>query len=33
MQQVTKNNWVIGNWKSNPSSLTQAKNLANELKV
>ncbi len=32
MQQVIKNNWVIGNWKSNPSLLTQAKNLANDIK-
>ncbi len=33
MQKVTKNNWVIGNWKSNPSSLEQAKNLAKEIKA
>ncbi len=33
MQKVTKNKWVIGNWKSNPSSLEQAKKLAKEIKV
>ncbi len=33
MQKVIKSNWVIGNWKSNPSSLTQAKNLAKEIKA
>ncbi len=33
MTRVTKDNWVIGNWKSNPSSLTQAKNLASEIKA
>ncbi len=31
MQKVIKNNWVIGNWKSNPSSLAQAKDLAKEI--
>ncbi len=32
MSKAVKNKWVIGNWKSNPSSLTQAKNLAKEIK-